>query len=45
MNQNLVKVNKKKLDVLIDFRYTTSNNFTNEKVYKSNECFIHKDCI
>ena len=42
MNQNLVKVNKKKLEVLIDLRYPTSNNFTNEKVSLLNECFIHK---
>ena len=28
MNQNLVKVNKKKLEVLIDLRYSTSQNFT-----------------
>ena len=42
MNQNLVKVNKKKIDVLIDLRYSTKNNFTNEKVYFSDECFIHK---
>ena len=42
MNQNLVKVNKKKLEVLIDLRYSTTNNFTKEKVFLSKECFIHK---
>ena len=42
MNQNLVKVNKKKLEVLIDLRYSTSKNFTNKKVFLSNECYIHK---
>ncbi len=42
MNQNLVKVNKKNIEVLIDLRYSTPNNFTNEKVYKSNDCFIHE---
>ena len=42
MNQNLVKVNKKKLEVLIDLRYSTSQNFTKEKVFLSNECYIHK---
>ena len=42
MNQNLVKVNKKKLEVLIDLRYSTSNNFTKEKVFLSKECLIHK---
>jgi len=42
MNQNLVKVNKKKLEVLIDLRYSTSKNFTKERVFLSNECYIHK---
>ena len=42
MNQNLIKVNKKNIDVLIDLRYSTNNNFTKEKVYFSQECYIHK---
>lgn len=42
MNQNLIKVNKKNIDVLIDLRYSTNNNFTKEKVYFSKECYIHK---
>ena len=42
MNQNLIKVNKKNLDVSMDLRYSTSNNFTREKVYFSNQCYIHK---
>ena len=42
MNQNLVKVNKNKLEVLIDLRYSTSKNFTKQKVFLSNECYIHK---
>ena len=42
MNENLVKVNKKNIEVLIDLRYATNNNFTKEKVYFSDQCFIHK---
>jgi len=42
MNQNLVKVNKKDLPVLIDLRYATTNNFTNSRLYSSDICFIHK---
>ena len=42
MNQNLIKVNKKNIDVQIDLRYSTDNNFTKEKVYFSKECYIHK---
>ena len=42
MNHNFVKVNKKKLDVEIDLRYSTKNNFTKEKVCFSKDCYIHK---
>ncbi len=42
MNQNLIKVNKKNIDVQIDLRYSTTNNFTKERVYFSEECYIHK---
>ena len=42
MNENLVKVNKNNIEVLIDLRYSTHNNFTKEKVYFSDQCFIHK---
>ena len=40
MNQNLVKVNKKKLEVLIDLRYSTSKNFTKEKLQENYKHFI-----
>ena len=42
MNHNLIKVNKKNLDVEIDLRYSTKKNFTNEKVCFSKDCYIHK---
>ncbi len=42
MNQNLVKVNKKNIGVSIDLRYATRNNFTKNKIYFSDQCYIHK---
>lgn len=42
MNNNLVNVNQKNADVIIDLRYASKNNFTNQKLFKSSECFIHK---
>ena len=42
MNQNFVKVNENNLDVSIDLRYASENNFTGEKVFFSNTCFLHK---
>ena len=42
MNKNLVKVNKKKIKIIIDLRYSTINNFVKKKIYQSGECYIHK---
>ncbi len=42
MNQNLIKVNKKDLPVIIDLRYASTNNFTKKKLYTSDICLIHK---
>ena len=30
-----------KLDIIIDLRYASSNNFTKEIIYKTNECLLH----
>lgn len=30
-------------EFIIDLRYATKNNFTNQRVYDFNECYIHKD--
>ena len=35
MNNNLVNVNQKNADVIIDLRYASKNNFTNQKLFKS----------
>jgi D-alanyl-D-alanine dipeptidase len=42
MKNNLVNVNENNTDVIIELRYASKNNFTNQKVFKSNECLIHK---
>ena len=42
MNQNFVKVNQNQLDVDIDLRYASKNNFTGNKIYFSESCFLHK---
>ena len=42
MNQNFIKVNQNQLDVDIDLRYASKNNFTGNKIYFSESCFIHK---
>ena len=42
MKSNLVNLNNKNCDILIDLRYATKNNFTKKVVYKSKECLIHK---
>ena len=42
MNQNFIKVNQNQLDVDIDLRYASANNFTGSKIYFSESCFIHK---
>ena len=42
MNQNFIKVNQNQLDVDIDLRYASKNNFTGDKIYLSKSCFLHK---
>ena len=42
MNQNFIKVNQNQLDVDIDLKYASKNNFTGDKVYLSKSCFLHK---
>ena len=42
MNHNFVKVNQNQLDVDIDLRYASKNNFTGNKIYLSESCFLHK---
>ena len=42
MKNNLVNVNENNTDVIIELRYASKNNFTNQKVFRSNKCLIHK---
>ena len=42
MNQNFIKVNQNQLDVDIDLRYASKNNFTGNKIYFSESSFLHK---
>ena len=42
MNNNLVNVNQKNADVIIDLRYASKNNFTHQKIFKSSECLFTK---
>ena len=42
MNKNLIKVNKKELDIEIDLKYASDDNFTNSPIFKSKVCLIHK---
>ena len=37
MKQQLINIAEQKLDIIIDLRYASSNNFTKEIIYKTNE--------
>ncbi|MEG2018816.1 MAG: M15 family metallopeptidase, partial [Clostridium sp.] len=30
-------------EFIIDLKYATEDNFTKEKIYNSNECYMHRD--
>ena len=42
MNENFIKVNQNNLDVVVDLRYSSNNNFTKKKVSSMDSCFLHK---
>ena len=42
MNESFIKVNQNNLDVVIDLRYSSNNNFTKKKVSSMDSCFLHK---
>ena len=42
---NLIKITKKIYPVEIETLYATKNNFTGKKIYKRNDCYLHKDTI
>ena len=39
----LVRINDKNLPVTVAMAYASNNNFTGKPVYKSDQCFLHKD--
>ncbi len=42
MKSDLVNLNNKNSEIILDLRYATTNNFTNKILYKTKECLIHK---
>ena len=42
MNENFVKVNQNNLDIVVDLRYSSNNNFTQKKISSMDSCFLHK---
>ena len=42
MKSDLVNLNNKNSEIILDLRYATTNNFTNKILYKNKECLIHK---
>ena len=42
MNQDLVEVKTTKLNVLIDLKYSSSDNFTKKKILSDHTCLLHK---
>jgi zinc D-Ala-D-Ala dipeptidase len=42
---NLVKITDADLDVVIDLKYGTKDNFTGELVYKNQICYLHTDAL
>jgi zinc D-Ala-D-Ala dipeptidase len=42
---NLVKISDKELDIVIDLKYGTADNFTGVPVYKSQNCYLHTEAL
>jgi len=40
---NLIEITEKKHNVSIELAYATKKNFTGNKIYNKNKCYIHKD--
>ena len=39
----LVNISSSNFNVELDIKYATLNNFTGQKIYKSNDCFLIED--
>ena len=42
MTQKLIKLNDKELNILIDLKYATDDNFTGKKIYCRNDCYLNE---
>ena len=45
MKQKLIKITPSNLDVIIDMRYATNNNFTNKKIYENDSCYLIEEAF
>ena len=42
MNKDLIEIKESEINVLIDLKYSTEDNFTNKVISSNQSCFIHK---
>jgi|SRR6056300_302207 len=42
---SLIEITKKKYNVCIDLEYYKNTNFTGQKIYLQNKCFLHQDAL
>ena len=45
MKQKLIKITPSNLDVIIDMRYATNNNFTKKKIYENDSCYLIEEAF
>jgi zinc D-Ala-D-Ala dipeptidase len=42
---SLVEITESSHNIVLDMRYATANNFTNEVIYNTSRCFLHVDAL
>lgn len=42
---SLIELTESTHDIVLDMRYATPNNFTNQVIYDSADCFLHQDAV
>ena len=45
MKQKLIKITPSNLDVIIDMRYASNNNFTCKKIYENDSCYLIEEAL
>tara|TARA_A100001015_G_C14663369_1_gene583925 strand:- start:13 stop:627 length:615 start_codon:yes stop_codon:yes gene_type:complete len=45
MVKKLIKISEKKLDLILDIRYATKNNFTGRQIYNRDDCYLHPEAF